>query len=538
MVPVIPVQALTLPDISHRLQQMMAKNRANLEQAGIWEFLLWIREVNKIVKEDKVTGFVHTYQMKTKKAKVGQAIVDFSTPTIAKVFKLPSGGYNLANLPDLTRAEVEEIFECRIKGVKDSKWKLDGARHHWKGWFELINAYLLFRPDEHRMDQRAVVAAARTWEGVKINWSLIIQQHMNEEIQQRKSHHPMTLHLYSAFFISCLCQNVNLKLDVMRTGPSSSSLPTSQTPPTPPEIEVPRMTMSLKISELQKLLSEKQDKLEQIQEKNTEYLQQVNQLLQEKFSALRCSEQLQLQNVALKLQLEDLRHDNTRLQTTLKAKDVVKPIMIERSSNTDTLETTSNTPSISKTPSDPHKLSLPPGALPLENCARLWAVEKKIVPHFNLHQLYELHRDLFLIMVGLESEAWLNQEQFQAIWDFCEKFNVKNLFTEILARKHLRLMDPFSAFVLIGDVGARIYLYYADCEAQLQLRRTSFRHLKGRQVDWTDYGVQMSQQFYGQSRETISRWRISLESLLPQVQHEDTLAMVLSCNLKRLYVVT
>jgi len=50
MVPVIPVQALTLPDISHRLQQMMANNRVNLEKAGMWEILLWIQEVNKIVK--------------------------------------------------------------------------------------------------------------------------------------------------------------------------------------------------------------------------------------------------------------------------------------------------------------------------------------------------------------------------------------------------------------------------------------------------------------------------------------------------------
>lgn len=41
-----------------------------------------------------------------------------------------------------------------------------------------------------------------------------------------------------------------------------------------------------------------------------------------------------------------------------------------------------------------------------------------------------------------------------------------------------------------------------------------------------------SQQFYGQSGETISRWWISLESLLPQVQHEDYLSMVLSCNLR------
>ena len=39
-------------------------------------------------------------------------------------------------------------------------------------------------------------------------------------------------------------------------------------------------------------------------------------------------------------------------------------------------------------------------------------------------------------------------------------------------------------------------------------------------------------------RETISRWRISLESLLPRIQHGDYQTMVLSCNLERIYMVT
>lgn len=87
---VILVQALPFLDFPHRLQQTMAKNRVNLEKVEVWKFLLWIREVNKIIKEDWVTGFVHTYQMKTKKGKVGQTIVDFFTLTIAKILKLPS----------------------------------------------------------------------------------------------------------------------------------------------------------------------------------------------------------------------------------------------------------------------------------------------------------------------------------------------------------------------------------------------------------------------------------------------------------------
>lgn len=101
-------------------------------------------------------------------------------------------------------------------------------------------------------------------------------------------------------------------------------------------------------------------------------------------------------NCAMKLQSDELRQDNTRLQTTLKEKkNVVKPTMIERSSNTDTLETMSITPSISKAPYDPSKPSSSPDVLPLESCTMLWAMENKIVPHFDLHQLYELHPYFF-----------------------------------------------------------------------------------------------------------------------------------------------
>lgn len=111
----------------------------------------------------------------------------------------------------------------------------------------------------------------------------------------------------------------------------------------------------------------------------------------------------------------------------------------------------------------------------------------------------------------------------------------ENVFVEILACNHLQLLDPFSAFVMIGDVGARVYLYYADCEEQLHLRRTAARHIDVRHVDWTDYGTQLAQQFYGHSNETILRWRTSLESLLPIVKHEVFLTRILRYNLQRIY---
>lgn len=58
----------------------------------------------------------------------------------------------------------------------------------------------------------------------------------------------------------------------------------------------------------------------------------------------------------------------------------------------------------------------------------------------------------------------------------------------ILACKHLRLSNLFVVFVKIGDVGARIYLYYSECEEQLQIRTSIGRQVPKCVVDWADYG--------------------------------------------------
>jgi len=45
----------------------------------------------------------------------------------------------------------------------------------------------------------------------------------------------------------------------------------------------------------------------------------------------------------------------------------------------------------------------------------------------------------------------------------------------------------------------------------------------------------MSQQFYGQNRETRAQWKRNMEELLPIMRHDDYLARIVSCNLKRTY---
>lgn len=288
----------------------------------------------------------------------------------------------------------------------------------------------------------------------------------------------------------------------------------------------------LKSEELEKQLVEKRTKLEQVHEQNAEYLRQVNTLLQEKFNEHCRCEQLQSQNTALAAQVKELQETCQRLQLNAKEIQTVKPVLVDNATQTVIIEVPIPTPVMEV------QLYAPPQSLPPDVCARLWNLESKILPNCQLLQFYEIQRDFLLIMVGLQLEEWLTHAQFESLWYFSGRYHEENLLVEILARKHLRLLDPFSAFIMIGDVGARVFLYYADWEEQLHLRRSAVRHIDDRHVDWTDYGAQLAQQFYGQTNTTILIWKTNLESLLPLVRHEVFLTRILKYNLQRTYHTT
>ena len=533
MEPTTPVQAFALADISKRLQQVMSRNRSNLEKAGIWEFLLWVRDVERVVNDKKVTQFVHTYQLKTKTAMVDGVTVDFSTLAISQAFSLKSLGSEEPKLEDLTKAEAETIFEYKFRWGKETKWAIALARNHWSMWFDFVNNYFLFRPEEAKMEQKYVVAAIRAWEGKQVNWPHIIQHRINEEIQVRKAQKTPVLFLYSAFYISCLCDFAARPEEV--TPPRVSPVRRMLSPPSPTseEIEAQYMQMRVSVAELNKQLMEKQGKLELAQEKNAEYLQQVNQLLQDKLNDQRQCTELRMENSALKVQLTELRQDYTRLQKEGSGRVALRPLIMERSSNT--MDYSLMDPSTSTVPLALGPVSVEGKFLADEVCTKLWEVESKIVLNFNLHQFYEIHRDLLFTMTGYELGDVLDRTQFFELWAFCEKFKVENLLTEVLVRKHLQLSDPFSAFIRMGDMGGRIYLYYAECEERLHQRRSLRRLTEGRTVDWADYSVLISQQFYNPGRETVVQWKNNLESVAVLVKDEDYLDRVLGYSLRRVY---
>lgn len=109
---------------------------------------------------------------------------------------------------------------------------------------------------------------------------------------------------------------------------------------------------------------------------------------------------------------------------------------------------------------------VPPSTLYFELLSQLWSWETKGPEPKGIFHMYESQCQLFLLAMGLQKIMWIDHSQFQRMWHQSEVWGVENIFVEILARREIQLSNPYSAFIIIGDLGARIILYYTSLESQ------------------------------------------------------------------------
>ena len=185
------------------------------------------------------------------------------------------------------------------------------------------------------------------------------------------------------------------------------------------------------------------------------------------------------------------------------------------------------------------ELSVVPSAFQsLEFMNKIWKWESTSPVSSNLFQFYEQQRDLFFLTQGLTKSMWIDHSQFLRIWQTSVKLGIENLFTEILARKHVLLSDPHSAFLVIGDMGARVLMYYASLEGQWSSRHELLAQTEGRVVSWQDYSTRISSQFYGQAYDSLNEWQIVLSGLYQQLLPTDFVSNLLANNIQRLSIVS
>ena len=126
-------------------------------------------------------------------------------------------------------------------------------------------------------------------------------------------------------------------------------------------------------------------------------------------------------------------------------------------------------------------------------------------------------------MVIRKCGAWIGHRQFLQLWRQTGELGVENLFAENLARKHLRLSDPYSSFMLLGDLGAKVLQYYAGFKHEWLPRHQLPIKVEARVVNWHDYDTQITSQFYDQPWENLTSWQEVLQSLSVQLQELDFL---------------
>ena len=560
----LTIRPIVLPPIPASLRAAWNENEQKLNQAQIMNYLAWIQKVTRAAYVERVVQFVRSYSQETATAQVDGRTIDFSVTRVARELKLPQQGQLIEEMPGLTQSQYETWFNGTLpRAAKGCHF--DAVKLKWKPWLKFVNDYLLFRPVKDTMSQQQVLAAMRTWEGEKINWAYAVQQGVCAEIESKMVEGARSLEMFSAFYISVCCEIPPSSI-LPEAEPSSPELtPSPLTSPdaTPPSVAENRRLRE-RIQALQSMVNEKQDQLikkgeamVEYQQNNVKSLQDLAQTMEKMEKTVeadnwrKMAEAVQLQVREKEQEIMDLRsqirpvedvHETLKtcqeeltysreecrqLREKLQLQQVefeAQKELMSRKRETQLISPPVHTPSVSPSRS-------------VQSIVQLWEWESTCPVPKNLFHLYEVQRDLFLVTHNLARFDWLDHSQFVAIWQGSVELGVENLFAEILARKHLQLSDPHAAFMLIGDLGARVLLYYASLESQWVGRHQLSAKENRRVVSWQDYSTRISSQFYGQSNTSLHEWQLILNGLCQQLQRGDFITSLLANNVHRLSVV-
>lgn len=156
----LTLKPMVLPLITLALKKAWKANQEQLEQAGMFQFLCWVQSATRVAYVEEVTQFVQTYSPDAETAQVKGKTMDFSTQVVARRLRLPDDGLILDELPGLSKAQQEEMFEGEF--IQTPKGcHLDKAKQPWKLWLRFVNDYLVFRPQKDMMSQKIVLADTR-----------------------------------------------------------------------------------------------------------------------------------------------------------------------------------------------------------------------------------------------------------------------------------------------------------------------------------------------------------------------------------------
>lgn len=94
--------------------------------------------------------------------------------------------------------------------------------------------------------------------------------------------------------------------------------------------------------------------------------------------------------------------------------------------------------------------------------------------------------NFILINMGRRWSAWIDHSRVMKLWQQSVEWGVESLILEILVGRQIYLSNPYSAFIVMGDLGARIFFYYAIVEDQWILKQQFIVNAERREVSWQE----------------------------------------------------
>ena len=171
--------------LSDALRYEVNKNRRNLENTGLWDF---IHQDFDDMEDVQVRKFIKNYINKIHSAFYIVNDLFFFTPkSVAKALDIPIGTSNIiSKASHLTMEEIQEIFEPNA--MKPDGYSLLKSKGKWRKWLPFFNERILMgKRGTDRILATGLVVAVMAWNGFQLPWGSIIHKQMRVELCKKHS---------------------------------------------------------------------------------------------------------------------------------------------------------------------------------------------------------------------------------------------------------------------------------------------------------------------------------------------------------------
>ena len=158
---------LSVKMIEYNFWPEVEKNRKNLEEAGIWDFLLIPLEPQD---NARTRQFLNKSVWESKsKINMDRRIIHFTVASISKTFKLPQGKETmLTEATALTSEMLQMVFNDK-KAKTRNGFSIDKAKGIWKSWLPWVNERILLAESSvGTIPEAGLALAIMAWQGIQL----------------------------------------------------------------------------------------------------------------------------------------------------------------------------------------------------------------------------------------------------------------------------------------------------------------------------------------------------------------------------------